>query len=137
MALNLDLPATMLDFAEVNIPEKYQGRSLVPLISDDRPLTAAPWRTDFMCEHHMNHPKIPQWYGVRDERYVYARYYNQDPAYEFLHDLKTDPDQLKNLSDNPEYRAVLEKLRIRCDELIEENTRAEIAALKKGKRSKR
>ena len=134
MALNLDLPATMLEMAGVDVPGKYQGRDLSPLL-----LGAAPqdWRTDFMCEHHMNHPKIPQWYGVRDERYVYARYYNQDPAYEILHDLKTDPDQLKNLSDNPEYRAVLEKLRIRCDELIEENTRAEIAALKKGKRSKR
>jgi arylsulfatase A-like enzyme len=127
MALNLDLPSTMLQMAGVAVPEKYQGLDLSPVLKGSVP---EDWRTDFMCEHHYNHPKIPQWYGVRDERYVYARYYNQDPPYEFLHDLKTDPDQLKNLSDNPECRAVLEKMRGRCDELIEDNTRPEIAELK-------
>ena len=57
---------------------------------------------------------------MRDERYVYARYFEQDPVYEFLHDLKTDPDQLMNLVDEPDYLSVLEEMRTRCDELKKE-----------------
>ena len=64
-------------------------------------------------------PDIPKWEGVRGERYVYARYYEQEPAYEFLHDLETDPDQLVNLAADPEYREILTAIRKRCDEFKE------------------
>jgi hypothetical protein len=56
---------------------------------------------------------------VRGERYVYARYFDQRPAYEFLHDLQTDPDQLKNFAADPAYAAALAQMRRRCDELVE------------------
>jgi hypothetical protein len=38
-----------------------------------------------------------------------------------LFDLRTDPDQLRNLAEKPEYANVLRRLRDRCDALIEEN----------------
>ena len=114
MALNIDLPATMLDLAGVPVPRHYRGRSLVPLTAGRIP---EGWRTDFFCEHLMNHKAIPKWEGVRGRRYVYARYFEQKPAYEFLHDLKTDRDQLKNLAADAGYADVLEKMRTRCDEL--------------------
>ena len=57
------------------------------------------------------------WEGVRGERYVYARYIDQEPVYEFLHDLEKDIDQLTNFVDNPAYREVLATMRRRCDEL--------------------
>lgn len=44
LVMNLDLPATMLDFAGVGVPEKYQGASLRPWVRGDDP---ASWRTDF------------------------------------------------------------------------------------------
>ena len=65
----------------------------------------------------MNHSAIPKWEGVRGARYVYARYFEQKPVYEYLHDLEKDPSQLKNLVSDPGYAAVLEKMRSRCDEL--------------------
>jgi arylsulfatase A-like enzyme len=114
MALNVDLPATILDLAGVAPPESYQGRSLMPLVRDETP---DKWRRDFFCEHLMDHPDIPKWEGVRGARYVYARYFEQQPAYEFLHDLKADPDQLENFADAPRYADVLAKMRARCDEL--------------------
>jgi len=77
----------------------------------------ADWRTDFFCEHLMNHPAIPKWEGVRGPRYVYARYFEQKPVYEFLHDLEADGDQLKNFAADPKYADVLKKMRKRCDEL--------------------
>ncbi len=118
MVLNIDIPATILRLAGVGIPAGYQGRSLTPLL---RGGTVPEWRSDFFCEHLMDHPDIPKWEGVRGERYVYARYFEQDPVYEFLHDLETDPDQLINFASNPEYRQILTTLRNRSDELNPSN----------------
>ncbi|MEZ5302504.1 MAG: DUF4976 domain-containing protein [Verrucomicrobiales bacterium] len=75
------------------------------------------WRSDTFCEHLMDNAKIPKWEGVRGARYVYARYFEQSPPFEFLHDLQGDPDQLKNLTDDPAHAEALKSMRARCDEL--------------------
>ncbi len=59
----------------------------------------------------MHHKAIPKWEGVREKRYVYAKYYEQQPVFEFLHDLQEDPDQLENFANHPTYRKVLKKMR--------------------------
>jgi len=114
MALNIDLPSTFLDWAGVEIPSQYQGRSLASIVQGDTP---SDWRHDFFCEHVGLSPNLT-WEGVRAERYVYARYIDQEPVYEFLHDLEKDIDQLTNFVDNPAYREVLATMRRRCDELV-------------------
>ena len=115
MALNLDIPATMLDLAGIEQPAAYRGRSVRPF------LTAAEtpeWRTDFFVEHLMElGGSIPKFEGVRGDRIVYARYFEQEPAYEFLHDLERDPAQLENLVADPAYRETLDHLRARTDTL--------------------
>jgi len=116
VSLNIDLPATMLALAGVNVPKHYGGKSLVPLLKDKRP---SDWRTDFFCEHLMENAGIPKWEGVRGPRYVYARYFAEKPCYEFLHDLKADPDQLKNFAKDPKYADTLKKMQTRCNELRE------------------
>lgn len=116
MALNIDLPSTMLDLAGVPIPGGYQGRSLVSWLSDEQPEA---WREDFLYEHRFAHPKIPQSIGVRGERYVYVRYDTQEPVVENLYDLWNDPDQAVDLAADPDHSAVLERMRRRCDELAE------------------
>ncbi len=113
MALNVDLPATMLEMAGVDVPKHYQGKSLVPWLQGSE---VADWREDFFCEHLMEAgTNIPKWEGVRGRRYVYARYFQND--YEFLHDLETDPDQLENLAADPKHATSLQKMRNRCDQL--------------------
>ena len=114
ITLNIDVPATMLNLAGVEIPTHYQGSSLTPLLQGK---SAPDWRDDFFCEHLMNNPDIPKWEGVRGDRYVYARYFEQKPVFEFLHDLKTDPDQLVNLASNSDHKDILAKMRKRCDEM--------------------
>lgn len=111
MALNVDLPATILNLAGVRVPSAYEGRSLVPFLEGKQP---ADWRTHFFCEHVDLAPTLT-WEGVRGERYVYARYFDQRPAYEFLHDLTTDPDQLQNLATNPAHADALKQMRALCD----------------------
>ncbi|MEK6239745.1 MAG: sulfatase [Planctomycetales bacterium] len=116
--LNTDVASTILDLAGVPVPDSHQGVSLAPLVRGEQP---AKWRTDFLCEHLMNHAKIPKYAGVRGERYVYARYFEHLPEGEFLHDLQTDPNQLKNLAGDPEHQALLVKMRARCDELLDQH----------------
>ena len=111
MVLNVDLPATFLDWAGVEKPARYEGRSLAPFVSN-KPVSD--WRTSFFCEHLDLAPTLT-WEGIRDQRYVYARYFDQKPAYEFLHDLESDPDELKNYAQDPAHADALKKMRALCD----------------------
>ena len=59
MVLNVDIPATILDVAGIEVPGTYQGDSLVPFVQDESPLS---WRSDFFVEHLMHYPgRIPKW----------------------------------------------------------------------------
>lgn len=114
IALNIDIPATILDLAGISQPKNYQGKSLLPFLNDEK---IESWRASFLCEHRMEHDKIPKFVGVREQRYVYANYYEQNPPYEYLHDLHKDPKQLENLLNNVEYNDVLQFMRNSCDSL--------------------
>ena len=108
VTLNLDVAPTLLDYAGIDLPEHYQGRSLKALVKD----IDADWpRESFTCEHLMNHASIPKWEGIRTSQYTYAKYFEQDPPYEFLHDRKADPDQRKNVVGDENYAEVLAELR--------------------------
>lgn len=117
IALNVDIAATILDYAGVSPPEQYQGESLAGLVRANAP---AIWREDFFCEHLMHLPPkgvndggIPKWEGVRGLRWTYACYFEQEPPYEYLHDLEDDPDQLQNLAARPEHADRLRVMRER------------------------
>jgi choline-sulfatase len=114
MALNLDLPATFLDWAGVPVPERYQGRSLKPLVDGDQP---ADWRTETFHEHFAVRNRIPPYEGLRTEQYKYACYFDHD-NYEFLYDLKKDPDELVNLADDPQYATTLKEMRERTKQVV-------------------
>ncbi|MCG8649320.1 MAG: sulfatase [Pirellulales bacterium] len=115
LAVNVDLPATFLDWAGIDRPDSYQGRSLRPILERDR---LEDWREDFFCEHVVLAPRIT-WEGVRNRGYIYARYFDQKPVYEFLHDLDADPDQLVNLAKSAKHAEQLARMRSRCDELVD------------------
>ena len=115
--LNVDVPATIVAMALGKAPHSYQGRDLSRLMHGPAP---ADWREDFFCEHLMHNAKIPKWEGVRGKRYMYARYFENLPQGEFLHDLQSDPRQLKNLRDDPAYADVLSSMQKRCDALRDE-----------------
>lgn len=107
MVLNIDIPSTILDYAGVHIPKEYEGNSMVGLAREKD----IPWRDHFNIEHRMDHDQIPKYTGIRNGQYVYANYYEQNPAYEFLHDLKKDPLQLDNLAGDSSYEKVLTEMR--------------------------
>jgi arylsulfatase A-like enzyme len=53
------------------------------------------------------------------ERWVYARYYEEEPVHEQLFDLDSDPLQLTNLAGDPAFAEELASQRARCDLLLE------------------
>ncbi|HMQ20879.1 MAG TPA: sulfatase [Planctomycetota bacterium] len=116
IALNVDLPATMLDFAGVSLPAEYQGASLKRFVHG---VDVDSWRQDFFCEHlmHVDNDGIPKWEGVTSARWTYARYFEQTPVYEYLHDLESDPNQLVNLAHDAAHAEQLEVMRRRCTHL--------------------
>ena len=142
MALNSDLATTMIEWGGVPIPATHTGHSLVPLVQGEQPTD---WRRDFLCEFLAVPKSIPRWEGVRDTEWVYARYFvdgPDEPPFEFLHDLKHDPDQLVNLTApdakprSADEEKALTRLRKRCDELVTQNGPAMKDLTSKGKGTK-
>ena len=116
LALNLDLPATFLDWAGVEIPQRYQGHSLRPIVDNGKP---ANWRTETFHEHFAVRNRIPAFEGLRNENFKYVRYFDHG-NYEFLHDLKNDPDELVNLAKHPEHAKILQEMRDRTTKRVNE-----------------
>ncbi len=113
MTLSFDCPVTMLDLAGVEVPGQMRGRSLAPLLRGE----AVDWRTDFFYEHLFERETIPKSEGVRTENLKYVRYFERNPVYEQLFDLKADPNEVTNLAGDPSHAVSLAALRARCDEL--------------------
>ena len=114
--LNLDLPSTFLSWAGVDIPKRYQGKTFAKLISDSNP---SPWRKYTFHEHFAVRHRIPAFEGMRGDRFKYVRYVDEK-NYEFLHDLKNDPDELTNLASNPQYTKTLKQMRGLTDQRVQE-----------------
>jgi arylsulfatase A-like enzyme len=119
---SLDIPATILDLAAVPVPSKYQGSALTPLLNGQTPKD---WRTDFYVEHHANPAQIATWFGVRDNRYTYANYYQNGT--ELLYDRERDPTELTNVAADPAYADVFARLRQRSLDYKKQYTRSATA----------
>jgi arylsulfatase A-like enzyme len=117
MALNVDVAPTLLDAAGVPIPPETQGRSLRPLVFGE----PTDWRQDWFFEHHLIFPHIPESEGVRGVRFKYVRYTSEEPVYEQLFDLASDPYEEQDILHTPAvfdqrpwyYRRILSDLRQR------------------------
>ena len=121
LAPNIDVAPTILELGGVPIPDLVQGRSLVPLFEDD---PAPDWRTEFFCEHLFERSDIPKSEGLRTADTKYLRYFEQDPVYEELYDLRTDPHEFVNLATDPRHAERLAAMRRKCDRLSAQAARS-------------
>lgn len=103
---NIDYAPTLLSAAGLEVPAEMQGSSLLPLLAG----SDVPWRDTIYYHYYTNgEHNVPRHDGIRTDRYKLINYYT-DGTYE-LFDLKNDPNEIMNLYDNPEYRAVVERMK--------------------------
>jgi arylsulfatase A-like enzyme len=116
IAINCDFAPTFLELAGLAIPADIQGRSLVPLFSGKRP---GDWRTSmyYRYYHDPGHHNTRAHYGVATETHKLIYFWKKD-QWE-LYDLAKDPEELRNIYDDPAARDIVVRLK------------AELARLKK------
>ena len=102
---NLDLAETLLQVAGTQIPERMQGRSLVPLLAGATP---PDWRTGFYYHYY----EYPAWhhvrphYGLITDRFTLAHFYSPDVNYWELFDREKDPGEMRSVFGDPHYADV-------------------------------
>lgn len=115
---NVDFPAMMLDFAGIEVPGSMQGRSFKTICETGK--EAAGWKQAAYYRYwmHMAHHDNPGHMAIRTKThkliYLYGCDYKGEkqtpPAWE-LYDLTKDPDELRNLYDDPAHAAIRDQLK--------------------------
>ncbi|RCS26654.1 DUF4976 domain-containing protein [Polaribacter sp. WD7] len=118
MVLNIDVPQTIVDLAGIEAPKTWQGKSLMPLVKQEKKSIE---RDTILIEHIWDFKNIPPSEGVRTKKWKYFRYVN-DKTIEELYNLEKDPQEIKNLVGKRKYKEVLANLRAKTDELIQKNS---------------
>ena len=98
----LDIAPTLLQLANLDLPERMQGRSLLPLLTGD-----SEHHRDFVrCEYYdaLDLPDGTFATMYRDERYKIAVYHGHDEGE--LYDLQEDPEEFRNLWSQPQAQAL-------------------------------
>ena len=105
---NIDYAPTFLEAAGAPVPEEIQGHSILPILenpeSDD-------WRKYLYYHYyeHLTEHGVPRHEGVRGQRYKLINYYSND-GFELI-DLQTDPNEMRDVSEDPKYADVLESMK--------------------------
>ncbi len=107
LVLNIDLAPTFAALADAVAPG-VEGRSLLPLLTTP----SAPWRTDFLVEHHLTN--LPSYCAVRSTSATYVRY---NTGEEELYLLASDPYELINRATDPSQTTLLSTMRARAIQL--------------------
>jgi choline-sulfatase len=103
----VDVLPTICDYAGIEPPREVRGQSLRPIIENP----TAPWRNYVVCEI-AHTPALGRSFMVRSDRYKYMVLPggSGEPV-EMLFDLETDPDELRNLAEEPKFADVLKQHR--------------------------
>jgi len=120
--LNLDLAPSILDLCGARPLKDIHGRSWRGLLEGK----TGDWRTSWFYEYNYEKqfPYTPNVRGVRTDRWKYVHYPHGDGSPDKhmaeLYDLKNDPNELKNLINDPAQKENIEGLKMELQRLMEE-----------------
>ena len=108
MAINTDFAPTFMDIAGLPVPPDMQGRSLVPLLKGQIP---PGWRASYYYRyyHDPGDHNTRAHYGIRTQTHKLIYFWKKN-QWE-LYDLLKDPDELRNIYDDPEQKGTAERLK--------------------------
>jgi arylsulfatase A-like enzyme len=109
MVLNLDFAPTFLELAGMKVPGDIQGESFVPILKGNRPRD---WRKS-MYYHYYEFPgshAVKRHYGIRTKCFKLIHFYYDIDEWE-LYELLKDPEELRNVYDEPEYAEIVKELK--------------------------
>ncbi|MBC6366885.1 sulfatase [Algoriphagus sp. AK58] len=112
---NLDFAQTFLDAAGVPAPADMQGESLIPLLTGN----AEKWTRDAVYYHYYEYPAehmVNRHYAIVTQEYKLIHYYFVEDQWELIDRIK-DPQELKNVYNDPAYAAVKKDLHARLEAL--------------------
>ena len=108
MVLNVDFAPMFMEAAGLPVPADMQGRGFVSLLRGETP---ADWRTSmyYRYYHDPGHHNTRTHYGVRTATHKLIYFWKKD-QWE-LYDLTKDPEELKNIYNDPAQREIIDKLK--------------------------
>ncbi|WP_233903321.1 sulfatase family protein [Stieleria maiorica] len=121
---NVDYGPTMLEFADAEIPSTVQGRSFKSLLESGQ--EPEDWKQAAYYRYwmHMAHHDNPGHMGIRTKTHKLIYYYGcnydggyQTPAGWELYDLVNDPQETRNLYDDPQHADLAKQLKSQLAEL--------------------
>lgn len=127
---SLDITATILDYADVTAPAFMDGLSLKPIVEGREQV----WRNHLFLESLYTGRDTPFQEGIRQGNWKYIRMYdapkkykesdidfrNRTPEFEMLFNLESDPDEMHNLVNDPDKKAILIEMQQMCSAESEE-----------------
>lgn len=116
LVLSIDIAATALHIANIEIPTTIQGQSLLPLIEDK----VEEIRPAAFVEFYSHENPFP-WTAQLDYRVVVSKQYKYIKWLRFdnaeLYNLVDDPFEIRNLIDDQSYSAILAQLKSQMADL--------------------
>ncbi len=135
LASNLDFAPTLLDYAQVDVPEGMQGKSFRKLLCQNGDIRTK----EEICREevyyrywlHMTHCDTPAHYGIRTRDFKLVFYYglaldakgalpDPTPSGWELYDLQKDPYEMHNVYNDPAYSETADELKRRLKRMKEE-----------------
>jgi arylsulfatase A-like enzyme len=115
MVQNLDYAQTFLEAAGIPAPADMQGESLLPLLTGN----SESWTRDAVYYHYYEYPAVhmvKRHYAIVTEQYKLVHYYYDVDEWELIDRIK-DPQELRNVYDDPAYAPVVTELHRKLEAL--------------------
>ncbi|MGB5355840.1 MAG: sulfatase [Eudoraea sp.] len=115
MVQNLDFAQTFLEVAGISAPEDMQGKSLVPLLKNEKET----WDREAVYYHYYEYPAehaVKRHYGIATKDFKLIHFYYDVDEWE-LYDRKADRQEMKNVYNDPSYKDIVEELKSKLTSL--------------------
>jgi arylsulfatase A-like enzyme len=113
MVQNLDFAQTFLEAAQIEAPDDMQGESLIPLMTGND----SEWDREAVYYHYYEYPAshmVKRHFGIVTKEFKLAHFYYDVDEWE-MYDRKNDPQEMKNVYDDPAYAEIRAKLHDELD----------------------